>query len=236
MYALLICSVIGTLLSAIPFFFYDLDENKRSNMIKVLKIRAVFEDYVSGEFSEEKFAEVVKEVEEARAVLADRENRKLEDIEGAELTVNELEKFKGEEYSAKLQRAERLVGCGIGSLAAFDTEESEKIKKLLAVTKTEKLAKRDALEYFRALERSAAIIRTYFPDGIAAYDEICANSINSMSESTSAERKAKKQAQKKLSLYNTAVKPFKEAEALLKMKAAYEEYETLKEKYFPAAE
>ena len=237
-YALLICSVIGTLLSAIPFFFYDLDENKRSNMIKVLKIRAVFEDYINGELSEEKFADVVKEVDEAKAVLADRDNRKAEDVEGAELTVNELTKFSSAEYTEKLARAERIVASGLEGLAVFDKEAFEKAKKLSGTTKSEKKARREKIECLKALERSAEIISAHYPEGIREFDKSRIDRVNSMPETTFDERKEKKQAMKKLGkeleLYNIATKPFREAEIMLEMKAAYEEYEALKEKYLPA--
>ncbi len=237
-YALLICSLIGTAMSAIPFFFYDLDENKRSNMIKVLKIRAVFEDYINGEFSEEKFADVVKEVEEAKTILADRENRKAQDIEGAELTVNELRKFSASEYSEKLVRAERIVASGLAGLAVFDKESLEEAKRLPASTKAEKKVRREKIETLKALERSAQIISVHYPEGIRELDKSRIDCVNSMPETTSDERKEKKQAMKKLGkeleLYNIATKPFREAETMLKMKAAYEEYEALKEKYLPA--
>ncbi len=237
-YALLICSLIGTAMSAIPFFFYDLDENKRSNMIKVLKIRAVFEDYINGEFSEEKFADVVKEVDEAKAILADRENRKAEDIEGAELTVNELIKFSAAEYTEKLARAEKIVASGLEGLAEFDKDALEEAKKLPGATKAEKKVRREKIEHLKVLERSAEIISAHYPEGIREFDKSRIDRVNSMPETTSDERKEKKQAMKKLGkeleLYNIATKPFREAETMLKMKAAYEEYEALKEKYLPA--
>ncbi len=234
-YALLICSLIGTAMSAIPFFFYDLSENKRANMIKVLKIRAVFEDYINGEFSEEKFAEVVKDIDEAQAVLADRSNHSAEDIEGAELTVKELHKFSDEEYAVRIQRAEKLVSHGLEGLGSFDVSALEQAKRISAGTKAEKIAKKEGIAYLKSLERSAGIIAAYYPDGIRVPDKSIVDRVNGMTENSREERKEKRQAQKKLEkelkLYNLAAKPYLEAENLLKMKAAYEEYEALKEKY-----
>lgn len=237
-YILLICSLIGTLLSAIPFFFYDLDENKRGNMIKVLKIRAVFEDYINGEFSEEKFLDVVKDVDAAETILAHKQEYKSEDIKGAELTVKELSKFTSAEYTEKVARAEKLVSYGLEGLGSFDEQALADAKKLPVTTKAEKAAKKEKIEYLKSLERSARIISKYYPDGIREADRSIADRVNAMNENTKAERKAKKQAQKKLEkeleLYNIATKPFKEAETMLKMKVAYEEYEALKEKYLPS--
>ncbi len=234
-YALLICSLVGTVMSAIPFFFYDLSENKRANMIKVLKIRAVFEDYIGGDFSQEKFAEMVKDIEEARNILADKENYSAEAVEGAELTVNELNKFSGEEYAVKLSRAEKIVSGGLGALSSFDISAFEEVKKTPTVTKADKKAKKETLAYLKGLQRSAEIISIYYPDGVRAPDKDAADRIDAMSENSRAERKEKRQAQKKfekeMKLYNIAAGPFTEAEKLLKMKAAYEEYEAIKEKY-----
>ncbi len=233
-YAMLICSLIGTALSAIPFFFYDLSEKKRANMIKVLKIRAVFEDYVAGEFSEEKFAEIVKDVDEAETILADRTGHSSGDIEGAELTVKELYKFESGEYAMKIQRAEKLVSLGLDGLGTFDASVLEEAKRLPSGTKAEKTVKKETVAYLKSLERSAGIIGVYYPDGIRVPDEGIIDRVNSMSENSKEERREKRQAQKKLEkelkLYNLAAKPYLEAKTLLKMKTAYEEYETLKVK------
>lgn len=42
---LIIASVAGAILNVIPYFFYDLTEEKHRGMIKVLRIRAMFDDY-----------------------------------------------------------------------------------------------------------------------------------------------------------------------------------------------
>ncbi len=233
--AILFCSLIGTAMSAIPFFFYDLSEKKRANMIKVLKIRAVFEDYINGEFSEEKFTEVVKDISEAEKILSDKSSYGAEDIEGAELTLKELQKFGSNEYAVKLQWAEKLVSGGLSSLSTFSLEALEEAKGLPAGTKEEKKIKKEMLSYLKSLERSAEIISTHYPEGLRAPEAAAADRISRMSETTKEERKQKKLAQKKLEkelqLYNLAAKPYIDAENLIKLKTAYEEYESLKAKY-----
>lgn len=42
---LIIASVIGAVLNVIPYLFYDLTEEKHHGMVKVLRIRAMFDDY-----------------------------------------------------------------------------------------------------------------------------------------------------------------------------------------------
>ena len=46
----IICAIFGTILSIIPFLFYDLSEEKRKNMINALKIRAMFADFEHEDF------------------------------------------------------------------------------------------------------------------------------------------------------------------------------------------
>lgn len=88
----IICSFIGTLLSIIPFFFYDLSEDKRSNMIRALKIRALFSDYESGKSEDSKLIDAVKEIYD---VIALYENETDEKKKSAyKIAVDEFEKYK----------------------------------------------------------------------------------------------------------------------------------------------
>lgn len=90
----IICSFIGTLLSIIPFFFYDLSEDKRSNMIRALKIRALFSDYESGKSEDSKLIDAVKEIYD---VIALYENETDEKKKSAyKIAVDEFEKYKAD--------------------------------------------------------------------------------------------------------------------------------------------
>lgn len=44
----IICSIFGALFNLVPFFFYDLTENKHKGYVEVLKVRAMFENYALG--------------------------------------------------------------------------------------------------------------------------------------------------------------------------------------------
>lgn len=222
--AILICSLIGTAMSAIPYFFYDLSEKKRSNMIKVLKIRAAFEDHIDGELKAEAFAEVVKDIDEAESILSQKENYSSEDIEGAEITVKELCKFGTEEYKEKLALAERIISAGAEGLRSFDKEELVKLKSSTARTKEEKRLKKEKIEALKALERSAKLIAVHYPERITAPDKSVLNDKN-------ASKADVKRAEKELKLYNIALEPLIKAELLVKKKEAYESYEELKKQY-----
>ncbi|MDR1806123.1 MAG: MFS transporter [Clostridium sp.] len=60
MRTLLIASVIGATANLVPFFFYDMTEKKQRGMARVLKIRAMFEDYGNGTLEDASLAEGVE--------------------------------------------------------------------------------------------------------------------------------------------------------------------------------
>ncbi|MEE1320923.1 MAG: MFS transporter [Acutalibacteraceae bacterium] len=93
--AMIICSFIGTVLSIIPYLFYDLTEEKRSNMVKAFKIRALFSDFKDGKIEDGKLVEAVKEI---YAVVEEYEREENERIRQAlKIAVDEFEKYKNKD-------------------------------------------------------------------------------------------------------------------------------------------
>ncbi len=109
--AIIICSAIGTLMSTIPYFFYNLSESKRSNMIKVLKIRALFADYYHGDISNEQLVDTVEEINETLALIKENYNEKEADEEekAARIVYDELHKFEKDDMKEKLRQAKAVV-------------------------------------------------------------------------------------------------------------------------------
>lgn len=68
---LILVSVAGAVINVIPYFFYDLTELKQQGIIKVLKIRAFFEDYGNGTLSDRDLVEVVDLVETANQLIGE---------------------------------------------------------------------------------------------------------------------------------------------------------------------
>ncbi|MDR2090107.1 MAG: MFS transporter [Clostridiales bacterium] len=66
---LCIVSVIGSVLNLIPYFLYDFSETQHRNIIKVLRLRNLFEDYTGGNMSPRDIKSVVEEVNEARKFI-----------------------------------------------------------------------------------------------------------------------------------------------------------------------
>lgn len=68
---LILVSVAGAVINVIPYFFYDLTELKQQGIIKVLKIRAFFEDYGNGTLSDRDLVEVVDFIETANQLAGE---------------------------------------------------------------------------------------------------------------------------------------------------------------------
>lgn len=66
---LIVASVIGAAMNVIPYFFYDLSEVKQKAMIKVLKIRAMFEDFGNGVLRDDALVESIDIIEEAKSFI-----------------------------------------------------------------------------------------------------------------------------------------------------------------------
>lgn len=69
---LIIAAVIGAALNFVPYIFYDLTETKQRGIVKVLKIRAMFEDYGNGILRDESVVEAIDIIDEANLLYKDR--------------------------------------------------------------------------------------------------------------------------------------------------------------------
>ena len=69
---LIIAAVIGAALHVVPYLFYDLTETKQRGIVKVLKIRAMFEDYGNGILRDESIVEAIDIIDEANLLYKDR--------------------------------------------------------------------------------------------------------------------------------------------------------------------
>ena len=94
------CAIFGTILSIIPFLFYDLSEEKRKNMITALKIRAMFSDFDHDDFDNSNLCEILDLVELAEKDVKEYENyetkQEKEKYVCAKIVCDEIEKLKAE--------------------------------------------------------------------------------------------------------------------------------------------
>lgn len=101
-HVLIIASVCGAVMNVIPYFFYDLTEQKQRNISKVLRVRALFEDYGNNALSDETLVDTIDLVTEVQSYA------KMEKRDINKNAINEAKKIKDkEERKAALKAARK---------------------------------------------------------------------------------------------------------------------------------
>lgn len=175
---IVILSVVGAVMNVIPYFFYDMTEIRQQGIIKVLRVRALFEDYGNHVLRDRDIVETIDMIEESaqfenaqpkdlkkmKAAIksaptkqARKDARKLykgaaeynDTIEISKIVMEEMRKFDTEEWKFKLKEAQQLAAAGLDGLTADSYEKLQSIlEKTKAMPKETKLQKE---------ERSSAI-------------------------------------------------------------------------------
>lgn len=172
-----ILSVVGAVLNFIPFFFYDMTELRQRSIVKVLQLRAMFEDYGNGVLNDKDIVSTIEMIEEAGELSvsqpkdiaalknavkhSSKDERKAakkalkaaiefnENIEISKIVMDEINKFNSPQWQFKLDEAKALYNAGLSGLTASSMEELQSVlARAKAMPKKTKLEKE---------ERSAAI-------------------------------------------------------------------------------
>ena len=186
---LIIASAIGAALNVIPYFFYDFTETKQKAIIKVLKIRAMFEDYSRNQHNEEAFAEAIEIIREARVLSAKTPHdieaakksglgkkkisllkKENEEIKIALFVMEELDKYNTPEGMEELYEARMLTANGPESFMAAILPSKKEIKSYPAQTQTQINRRRNALMRAENIETAKRTFRKYYKNGIEPYD------------------------------------------------------------------
>ena len=174
---LIVVSAIGALMNIVPYFWYDFNEKKQKSVIRVLRVRALFEDYGNGMLGDAELVEAVDIIRNAR------ENAKLtpkavdkalkkadkkayreavrynEEIEISQFVCKELDKFSSETTARKLKLCETIYNFGIDYVKTIDIDEAKaELKAAKALPKTNEDEK-DFREFAVGLARNK--IRAY---------------------------------------------------------------------------
>ncbi len=180
-FALILLSIVGAIMNVVPYFFYDLSEVKQRGMVKVLKIRALFEDYGNNALSDKALVEAIDIIDEAKEFAtketvdesrkgtkaqhpelkgkelkkAMREAREYnQNIEVSKIVVKELDKFSDPVIMAQFESAKKIYAAGIESLTNVDEHELENARNLPKNTEVEKQIRKNAIELAK-LRRSS---------------------------------------------------------------------------------
>lgn len=197
MLVLILLSVVGAFMNVIPYFFYDLSETKQRGMIKVLQIRAMFEDYGNGVLQDKDIVSTIDTIREAEtyASAAPKEITKRDIkaakskaekkaakkayrdameynrmIEISKIVMDEMNRFTTVEGQAQLEEAKQAVEMGYDFIYNFDPQAVKRAKALPKATEKEKAYRKAEIQRARdaAFARRTALRK--FPDGIQEFD------------------------------------------------------------------
>lgn len=260
-YILCVLSIIGAILNLIPFSFYSLSREKHRNIIKVLRYRALFDDYENDCLNAEEIVLAIDGIREGyeilnapmpdlklmkakvkeakalpaatletkaarnKAIRAARKGvqagKKLIEQKGAvSILIDELTKFQKLENIRRVQRAKDLVAIGLTHLSGINPSVLDEAKALPSATKEEKALKNDEVKRAKAMLKMAKKIRKNYPDGIREPDPETLRKALDMPyatrEESRARAKAVKAAEKEIQLFHTTLKPYQDAQKLVR--------------------
>ena len=181
MQALIVMAAIGAFLNVVPYFFYDLTEKQQKGIVRVLKIRAMFEDYGNGMRNNETLVESIDIITEARknALLPLKDAKKAssrkekrailkenEEIEISKFVMDELQKYSSNLYITKVAANEAVYSAGLKGLYEADMnaikDELSKAKIMPTSSKEEKELRKFAIEIAQNKKSSLKAIRKYY--------------------------------------------------------------------------
>ena len=196
---LVAASVIGAAMNVIPFFFYDLTEVKQQGIIKVLKIRALFEDYGNGILKDHDLVEAMdiikkaKELENAQpknlkeyklaakqtkgkaekkaAKLAYKEARQFNiDVEISNIILEEISRFNTTFGKIQLEQARKTAVLGYDAIYNYDSNNLAKAKALPKNTPEEKEFRKNAIAVAKDFVDAQKVAKKSFDNNIVEFD------------------------------------------------------------------
>ncbi len=183
---LIIVSAFGALLNIVPYFWYDFNEKKQKSVIRVLRVRALFEDYGNGILGDQELVEAVDIIRTARAnavkelMPVDKALKKSdkkayreavkynEEIEISQFVCKELDKFSSETTERKIKLCSEIYSYGLDYIKTIDINaaklELSKAKALPKKTEDEKDYREFAVAMARNKIRARKTLAKYYKD------------------------------------------------------------------------
>ncbi len=156
---LIVVAAVGALMNVIPYIWYDFNEVKQKSVIRVLKVRAMFEDYGNGVLKDAELVEVIDIIRKAKEMavaspkvldkksyksVKDKEARKVakkayladkefnDEIEIGKFVCEELDKFSTPAVQLQVRENEKVYAAGLDALLNADISI---IKQEIAIAK-----------------------------------------------------------------------------------------------------
>lgn len=151
---LIIAAVLGAFLNMVPYFFYDLTEVKQRGIVKVLKIRAMFEDYGNGVLKDETLVEAIDIIDEAHELFEKRQHLVTKDDVKKAKHLPERTPEEKEFKNAEIARLKKECKECEESYRKHLRENMAAAKALPKSTPEEKAARKAAIKKARKENRS----------------------------------------------------------------------------------
>lgn len=186
---LVLVAAVGATLNVIPFFFYDLTERKQKSYVRVLKVRAVFEDYGNNAMKDKDIVEMIDLVNNAKEMavatpkvvnkssykgISDKAERKAakkayrealdynEEIEISKFVVDELNKFNSELGKHKLEAYNKIYEAGLDGIKNTSLKEAKsQLAKAKAMPKNTAEEKEIRKFYIELAKTQISAVKAY---------------------------------------------------------------------------
>lgn len=183
---LIIVAAIGAFMNVVPYFWYDFNERKQKSVVRVLKVRALFEDYGNGITNDAQLVEGIDIIHNARAMasetpkatskkeykkIKDKKERKAakefdEEIEISKFICDELDKFSTDVFKYQLNVQQGIYSAGLKSLKLMKIDEINAemaaAKAMPKGTEDEKEIRKFAIEVARNKKSAYKALNKYF--------------------------------------------------------------------------
>lgn len=149
-HVLIIVAAIGAFMNVIPYFWYDFNERKQKSVVRVLKVRALFEDYGNGVTNDAQLVEAIDIIRNAREMavetaktvskndyksIKDKAEKKAakkaykealefnEEIEISKFVCEELDKFSTDVFKYQYNVQKGIYDSGLEGLKLMNIDE-----------------------------------------------------------------------------------------------------------------
>lgn len=183
---LVVIAAIGAAMNVVPYIWYDFNERKQKSVIRVLKVRSMFEDYGNGVLNDGNLVEAIDIINNARETslkapkAADKALKKAnkkaykenlaynEEIEIAKFVCDELDKFSNEEFKFRVAESKAVYGAGLDGILALNSKEVKnelaKAKAMPTNTADEKAIRKAAIEIAKSKLSAVKAVKKYYPN------------------------------------------------------------------------
>ncbi len=185
---LIVASVVGATLNVIPFFFYDLTETRQKAMVDVLRIRAYFDDKLTGAVTESREKEAVGILEKAKNLhnnslvsitkdmsKADKKQARQtnEEIDIAKVVWDEINYFNTDFGKKELEVSRSILAQGVNNFHSVKAQ----VEGLYALCGNDKELKRKVKTQLRNFSVANATVKNHFPNGVVEFDSSIFNDL-----------------------------------------------------------